>query len=130
MKGEHQPLSSHGTLGPNIVGCKDAELFHGKAFEDAFDILGINILPFFRDDHIFLAAAQLQMTVFVEFPQVSGHQPAINNRFGGELGVVEIAGHNRFAAHGNFPDSVTGGIHDAHFHSGQRFANSVRAKRP
>src|SRR5215467_6786472 len=69
------------------------------------------------------------MAVLVELPQVAGHQPAVDNRLSGKLGVVEIARHNRFTAHANFTDAVASGIDNANFHPRQRLANRIGAKR-
>src|SRR5216683_2885057 len=56
MHHQHQRFCTQLFLRPDIVGCEDAVLFDRNALEGGLDILGINILSAFGDDHIFLAA--------------------------------------------------------------------------
>src|SRR5215468_8365155 len=68
------------------------------------------------------------MPVRIEAPHVAGYQPAVDDRFGGQVGFIQIAGHDRFAAHRHLADSLRVGIDDTHFHAGQRFAHRVRTE--
>src|SRR5260370_19060685 len=69
------------------------------------------------------------MPLAVKTPEIAGHKPAVDDGFRREFRFIQIAGHDRFAADGNFANAVSSRIHDAHFHTGQRLANRVRAKR-
>src|ERR1700749_3376423 len=65
MDDEQQLLSDHGPLRPNVIRSEYAKFLHRQRLEYRFDILGINILPFFGDDHVFLPAEELQMPAAV-----------------------------------------------------------------
>src|SRR5437763_14147301 len=95
MQREHELLSRHRALGPNVVSGKNAKFLHRKPFEDAFNVLRVNVLALLGYDHVFLAPAQLQVTVLVEISEVAGHQPTIHNRLGGEFRIIEIRSEER-----------------------------------
>ena len=111
------------------MAAKTQNSFTGKTVEDRFDVFGINVLAFFGDDHVFLAAEELQMASGIEAAEIAGHQPAVDDGFGGEFRLVQVAGHDRFAANRNFADAVGVRIDDANFHAGERLADSVGAER-
>src|SRR5258708_6794982 len=69
------------------------------------------------------------MTGRIEAAEVAGHEPAVHDAFGGEFGLVEVAGHYGFAAHGDFADTVGIGIDDADLHAGERLADGVGTER-
>src|SRR5260370_18994565 len=69
------------------------------------------------------------MASAVEAAEIAGHQPTVDNGFRCEFWLIQVTRHDGFAAHSNFADAIRRWIHDAHFHSGQRLADSVRAKR-
>ena len=102
--------------------------FTFNPFKRVFHVLGVDVFPFFGHDHVFLAAKELQVPAGVKPAHVTGHQPAVHNRFRGHLRLVQIARHDRFAAHGHFANSIGIRIDDAHFHAGQRLPDRVRAK--
>ncbi len=60
--------------------------------------------------------------------KVTGQKPTVHNRLRSQFGVVQIAGHNRLAAHGHFSNSVRIGLGDFHFDAGQGAPDRVRAK--
>src|ERR1700737_5363182 len=124
MQDEKQLLTDHGALRPNVVGGEYAEFFYGQAFEGGFDIFGIDVLAFFGDDHVFLAAEELEMAAGIEAAEVAGHEPTIDDGFGGELRLVEVAGHHGFAADRDFADAFGIGIEDADLHTGEGLADS------
>jgi hypothetical protein len=61
-------------------------------------------------------------------PEISGAEPAVHDGFGGEFGIVEIAGHDGFAAHPDFAYAILGGVGDFDFHAGERLADGVRTE--
>src|SRR5713226_9725141 len=128
MEHENKFFATHRTFQPNVVGGENTKLFDREALENSFNILRINIFPFFSDDHVFLAARELQTTRIVESPEVAGKQPAVNDGFRREFGLIQIAGHDGLASNGNFANAVGSWIHNAHFHTRQRLANRVCAK--
>src|SRR6267378_7001224 len=68
------------------------------------------------------------MSRVVEAPEVAGHQPAVNDSLRREFRLIQVARHDGFASNSDFANTVSGGIHDAHFHPGQRLADGVRTK--
>src|SRR5258708_10082756 len=128
MDHEHEFLANQRTFWPDVISGKHAEFLHGKTLEDCLDVFGIDVLPFFGYDHVFLTAPQLQMASGVEAAQVSSHQPAVNDGFSRELRIVQVAGHHRLTSHDNFADSVCGCIYNADFHAAQRLAYSIGAE--
>src|SRR5262249_48061191 len=104
------------------------KLLNGQAFENAFDVFGINVLPFFGDDHVFLAAKKLQMAPFIEAAQVACVQPAVDDGLGSEFGIVEVTSHDRLAANTDLADALRVGTDTFQFHTGQRLTDSVRTK--
>src|SRR5437588_1607640 len=129
MENQHKFLASVRRFGPDVVGGENAKFLYRKALENGFDVLGINVFPFFGDDHVFLAPRQLQMTRAVEAAKVTGQEPAVDDRFRREFRLIQVARHDCLAANRDFADAVDGGVHDAYFHPGQRLANGIRAKR-
>src|SRR5258708_25870859 len=69
------------------------------------------------------------MPLAVKTAEIAGHKPAVDDGFRREFRFIQIAGHDGFAADGNFANAIGSRIHDAHFHPGQWLANRVRAKR-
>src|SRR6266571_3967205 len=69
------------------------------------------------------------MTCAVKAAEVAGQKPAIDDGFRRKFRLIQIAGHHGFASNGHFANAVSVGVHDAHFHPGERLANRVRAKR-
>src|SRR5262245_5711531 len=65
------------------------------------------------------------MPLRVELAEVAGAEPTVHDRFGGELWIVEIARHDRFAAHPDFADAIGSGIDDFDLHAGEGFADRV-----
>src|SRR5258708_39244045 len=128
MQNEHKLFSNHRTFRPNVVGSENAKFLDRKALENNFDVLGIDIFPFFSDDHIFLAASELQVARFVEAAEVAGQEPPVDDGFRRQFRLIQVARHHGFAANRNFANAVGGRIHDAHFHPWQWLANGVRAK--
>src|SRR5215469_11697687 len=96
MQHQNQRLFAQLFFGPDVVPCKDAVFFYSNSLESGLDILGINVLAAFGDDHILLAPEQLQMTGAVEPSQISGEQPTIHDCFGRELRIIEVMGHDRW----------------------------------
>src|SRR5260370_30492265 len=129
MENEYKFFAGHRTFGPDVVGGKNPEFFYSKALENGFNVLGIDIFSFFGDDHVFLAAGELQMTRLVEAAEVASQEPPVDDGFRREFRFIQITRHNGFAANGNFANTVGSRIHDADFDPGQRLANGVRAKR-
>src|SRR5438132_8396832 len=70
----------------------------------------------------------MQVSLRVELAEVTGAQPAIHDRLGGKLRLVEIAGHDCLAADVHFTDAILTGVDDLDFHARKRLANGVRAK--
>src|SRR5579864_8397169 len=129
MECKEELLADHGALGPDVVGGKDAKFLDGKTLENRFDVFRINVLTFLGDDHVFLAAEELQMAGGIESTEIAGHQPSVDDGFAGEFGLIQIAGHDCFAADSNLADSVGAWIDDADLHAGQWLADSVCAER-
>src|SRR5271154_6637805 len=128
MNDQNKLLAEHGTAGPDVVGGEDAKLLDRQAIEGTLDVFGINIFAFFRDDHVSSAAHQVQMALRVKVAEIAGLQPAIDDRARRQLGFVQVAGHDRLAAHGHFTDASSIWVGDAHFHTGKRLADRVRAE--
>src|SRR5260370_7132753 len=129
MQDEKQLLAYHGALRPDVIGREYAEFFYREALEGGLDVFGIDVLAFFGDDHVFLAAEELQMALGVEAAEVAGHEPAVDHGFLGEFGLVEVARHYGFAAHVDFADPIRTGFADAAFHTAQRFSHLVHTAR-
>src|ERR1700676_5021340 len=129
MKDEEQLLINHGALRPDEIGGEDAEFLYRQTLEGDLDVFGINVFAFFGDDHVFLAAEELQMAGGIEAAEVAGHEPAVDDGLSSEFGLVEVAGHYGLAAHGDFADAVRVRIDDADFHARERFADGVGAER-
>src|SRR5207245_749934 len=55
MERKDKLLTNHRTSWPDVIGGENAKFFYREALENSFDVLGINILTFFCDDHVFLA---------------------------------------------------------------------------
>src|SRR5260370_42620469 len=125
MQDEKQLLAYHGALRPDGIAREYAEFFYREALEGGLDVFGIDVLAFFGDDHVFLAAEDLQMALGGEAAEVAGHEPAVDHGFLGEVVLVEVARHYGFAAHEDFADAIRIGIDDADFHAGKRFADGV-----
>src|SRR5208282_760173 len=104
-------------------------LLDGQAVENGFYIFRINIFPALGDDHVLLAAEQLQMAVAIEAAQIAGQEPAIDNRLQGEFGIVEIVGHESLAAGRDFSNAFVVRIQNAQLDSGKRLTDCVGAKR-
>src|SRR6267378_1398037 len=128
MEYEHKFFVGHRPFWPNVVGGENAKFLDGKTFESGFDVLGIDILPFFGDDHVFLAAGELQVASPVETAKVAGQEPAVDDGFRREFRFIQIARHDGLASNGDFANAVGSGIYDANFHPRQRLAYGVRAK--
>src|SRR6267143_1607398 len=128
MEYEHKFFVGHRSFWPNVVGGENAKFLDGKTFESGFDVLGIDILPFFSDDHVFLAAGEMQVASLVEAAKVAGQEPAVDDGFRREFRFIQVARHDGLASNGDFANAVGGGIYDAHFHPRQRLAHGVRAK--
>src|SRR2546421_277248 len=129
MEHQHKFFVNHRTFWPNIVGGENAQFFDSKAFENSFDIFGVNIFSFLGNDHVFLAARELQVAHLVETPEVAGQEPTFDDGFRREFRLIQIARHDGLAANSNFANAVNRRIHDAYFHSRQRLANGICAKR-
>src|SRR5467141_589500 len=128
MEYEHKFFVGHRSFWPNVVGGENAKFLDGKTFESGFDVLGIDILPFFSDDHVFLAAGEMQVASLVEAAKVAGQEPAVDDGFRREFRFIQIARHDGLASNGDFANAVGSGIYDANFHPRQRLAYGVRAK--
>jgi len=115
---EEKFFVDHGTLRPDEVGGEDAEFLDVQAFEGLLNVFGVNVFSLFGDDHVFLAAEELQVPGGLEAAHVAGAHPAVHDGFGGESRFVEVAGHHRFAADGHFADAFGVRIADLHFHAG------------
>ena len=72
MKRKDELLTDHTALWPDVVSREDAEFLHGQAFENGFDVLRVDVLPFFRDDHVFLTSGKNEMAGLVEAAEVAG----------------------------------------------------------
>src|SRR2546430_10077365 len=107
---QHKFFAGHRSFWPDVVGGEHAKFFHRKALEYGFDVFGINIFPFFGDDHVFLATCELQMTLAVKAAEVAGQKPAVDDGFGRKFRLIQVAGHDGLAADTNFTDAVGGGI--------------------
>ncbi len=69
--------------------------------ESSFQVLGIYVETSGRDDHIFLAAAETQIALGIEFAKIACAQPAF--LFGGPNGsLLPITAGNIFAADEDF----------------------------
>src|SRR5262249_32532194 len=112
VNGQDELFAHHGTFGPDVVRGKDAEFLYRQRFENRFDVLGVDVLPFLGDDHILLAAAEVEMPLRVQLAKIAGAKPAIHNGFGRQFGIVEVAGHDRLAAYPDFAHTVRGGLND------------------
>src|ERR1700722_19228416 len=88
MDDEQQLLSHHGPLRPDVIRSEHAKFLHRQRLEHGFDVFGIDVLPFFGDDHVFLAPEELQMPVTIKAAQVASAQPPIDDRFGGQFRLV------------------------------------------
>src|SRR5262249_22789379 len=93
------------------------------------NVLGINVLAPFGDDHVLLATKQLQVTGTVEPAEVAGKQPPVNNRLGGQFGIIQVVRHNGRALSGHFADAFPIRIENSQSNSRQRLAYRIRAKR-
>ena len=128
VKNHHQFFANHGALWPKIIRGEDAEFLYRQALENIFDVLGIDIFAFVGDDHVFLAAEELQDGRSDRAPEIAGHQPAVDDGFRGQFGIVEIMRHDRLAANGDFADAIRHRDSRYYFHARQRLANGVRAE--
>src|SRR5690348_5612021 len=90
MERKEELLTDQRPPRPDIVGGKYTKFLHGKTFEHRLYVFRINVFAFLGDDHVFLAAEELQMSGSVEAAKVAGHQPAVENSFGGELRIVQV----------------------------------------
>src|SRR5258708_20453420 len=111
MEREDELLINHGAPRPNIVSGENAKFLDGKAFEDGFDVLRIDIFSFRGDDHVFLAAEELQVAGGMEFAGIAGHEPAVDDGFAGGCGGLHGAGHDGFAAATGFALTVPAPVH-------------------
>src|SRR5438876_6969902 len=128
MKDKNQRLCARCLLRPKIVRSKNAVFLYRQAIERVFNILGIDILAAFCDNHVLLAPEELQMPAAVKAAQVTREQPAVNDRLGRKLRVVEIMRHHSLTVYSHLADSLGIGLQDSQFNSGQRLANGIREK--
>ena len=128
MNDDNQLFADHRAPRPDVVRGKNAEFLCRQALKRRFDVFWINVFPFLCDNHVFLAAAQMQVSLCVEFAEVAGTQPTFDDGLLGEFWIVEVTGHDGLAAHNHFSDAVGAGIGNFNFHTWERFADSVRTK--
>src|SRR5262249_28673207 len=126
---EHQLLADHGTLRPDVIRRENTKILDRKRIEDRLDVFGIDVLSFFGDDHVFLAPEKLKVAVPIEAAKIAGLQPAPDDRFSGQVRLVEITGHDRLTAYRNLADAFPIRIDDTNLHSRKRLAHGVGAKR-
>ena len=126
---QHQHLFPQAFLRPDIVCRENAVLLYQQPIERRLNVLGINVLPAFGDDHVLLAPEQLQMSLAVEPAQITRQQPSVHDRLRGQFRIIEIVRHHRAALHRNFSDPVLIRTHHSHFRPGKRLAYAIRAKR-
>ena len=99
-------VADQGLFGPQVVSSEYAILLDRNPQEGTFDILRVDILATFRDDHVLLAPQQLQMTGRIQFALIAGSQPAVNDGLIGQLGIVEVMRHDGATARNDFADAV------------------------
>src|SRR5258705_7572951 len=66
MEDQHKFFANHRTFQPNVVGCENAEFSYPETFKNSFHVFGVNIFPFFCNDHVLLAARANKMVVTEE----------------------------------------------------------------
>ena len=98
----------------------------GNMIEHALDVFREHVQPLGRHDHLFLAAADEELTVGRDLPDVAGMEPAVDKGACRLVRRVEIAGGDVLAADQDF--SVR---RDLHFDAGDGFPHRafLRAER-
>ena len=82
-----------------------------------------------RDDHILLAAEELQMTAAIKAAQIAGKQPAVNDGLRSQLGIVEVMRHYGFAPCRHFSNAFRIRIQHTQLDPGQRLPDSIGTER-
>ena len=78
---QYQCLATKFLLWPDVVRREHGIFLHRQAIEDSFNILRIDILSALGDDHVFLAAEELQMAAAFEAAQIARQKPTVNYGF-------------------------------------------------
>ena len=85
-------------------------LTHSRVLHDDFlDVLREHI-DATADDHVFLSVHEVEKSIFINVPQVSGVQPAFDNRLSSQIRLFVIAGHQGGATAHNLPDLSGSGV--------------------
>ena len=74
----------------------------GRAAQYGFEVLGVNLHPFRRDDHVFGPALKIQIALGVQFPAVAGMKPAARIEDGRALATLPVSGGQAPTAHQDF----------------------------
>src|SRR5258708_12033365 len=127
---EDQLLADHGAPRPDVIGGEDAEFFNGQTLEDAFDVLRVDVFSLFGDNHVFLAAEELQMAGRIDAAKIAGQEPTVHDGFCGEFGIVKVTGHHRFATDGELSNAVGIGVDDADLPALKRLPHPVLPRCP
>src|SRR6516165_10473950 len=61
----------------------------------------------------------------IDAAKVAGLEPTIRKCFGREFGIVQVTGHDRFAADVDFADTIFSRVYNFDLHSGKRFTDGV-----
>jgi hypothetical protein len=57
-----------------------------------------------RDDHVLLAVNQEQVSILIDVSEITGVQPAGDDRLGSEVRALVVAGHHERASTADFAD--------------------------
>src|SRR5437868_14417252 len=95
--------------------------------EHFFDLAGVDVEPA-PDDHVLRPVDDVVPPVGVAAGEVAGAEPALDDRLGGRLRAVIVAGHHVVSLHGDLADGLRGpldlgpptgiGVYELHGDSG------------
>ena len=103
----------------------------GQGAEDAFDLLGVDVLTVGAKDHCLAAAADEDESVAVDDAQIARLEPSVGRHGGGRsVRILVVTEHDVHAAHLNLAGGVHGvGRVDTHLHAVDRAADRTGAIR-
>src|SRR4029453_2754527 len=85
----HRRLTPAGIRGP-----EDGDLHHGRVLDGhLLDVAGVDVHAT-RDDHVLFPIDQEQVAVLIDVPEIAGMQPPVDDRPGGEVRTLVVAGHH------------------------------------
>src|SRR5207245_8042021 len=97
----HQESTARVGVADAFDGNDHAIAHAGLRAKGSFQVLGINIESGWGNDDVFLAPAETQIALGVEFAQIARTQPALLSR-GPNSSLFPVTAGNIFVAHENF----------------------------